>query len=128
MVCRQRVTESVPPEAELLFMPDHNIQTHDQDKPIADPVGRKQVDTLDKNCEEFGLTEFKMNTEDNGIIHVIGPEKGLSLPGMTIVCGDSHTSTHGAVGAVAFGIGTSEVEMVPCFAVYPSAEAEVNAY
>lgn len=94
------------------FMPDHNIQTHDQDKPIADPVGRKQVDTLDKNCEEFGLTEFKMNTEDNGIIHVIGPEKGLSLPGMTIVCGDSHTSTHGAVGAVAFGIGTSEVEMV----------------
>ena len=94
------------------FMPDHNIQTHDQDKPIADPVGRFQVDTLDKNCDEFGLTEFKMNTEDNGIIHVVGPEKALSLPGMTIVCGDSHTSTHGAVGAVAFGIGTSEVEMV----------------
>lgn len=94
------------------FMPDHNVQTHDQDKPIADPVGRKQVDTLDRNCEEFGLTEFKMNTHDNGIIHVIGPEKALSLPGMTIVCGDSHTSTHGAVGAVAFGIGTSEVEMV----------------
>lgn len=93
-------------------MPDHNIPTHDQDKPIADPVGRKQVDTLDKNCEEFGVTEFKMNTKDNGIIHVVGPEKALSLPGMTIVCGDSHTSTHGAVGAVAFGIGTSEVEMV----------------
>ena len=87
-------------------------KTHDQDKPIADPVGRFQVDTLDKNCDEFGLTEFKMNTEDNGIIHVVGPEKALSLPGMTIVCGDSHTSTHGAVGAVAFGIGTSEVEMV----------------
>ena len=67
---------------------------------------------MDKNCEEFGLTEFKMNSKDNGIIHVVGPEKGLSLPGMTIVCGDSHTSTHGAMGAVAFGIGTSEVEMV----------------
>lgn len=93
-------------------MPDHNIPTHDQDKEIEDPVGKKQVDTLDKNCEEFGVTEFKMNTRDNGIIHVVGPEKGLSLPGMTIVCGDSHTSTHGAVGAVAFGIGTSEVEMV----------------
>lgn len=94
------------------FMPDHNVPSHDQDKPIADPVGRRQVDTLDRNCREFGLTEFRMNTPDNGIIHVIGPEKALSLPGMTIVCGDSHTSTHGAVGAVAFGIGTSEVEMV----------------
>jgi 3-isopropylmalate/(R)-2-methylmalate dehydratase large subunit len=93
-------------------MPDHNTPTHDQDKPIEDPIGRKQIETLDRNCEEFGLKEFKMNTKDNGIIHVIGPEKGLSLPGMTIVCGDSHTSTHGAVGAVAFGIGTSEVEMV----------------
>lgn len=93
-------------------MPDHNTQTHDQDKPIVDPVGRHQVETLDKNCDEFGITEFKYNTEDNGIIHVVGPEKGLSLPGMTIVCGDSHTSTHGAMGAVAFGIGTSEVEMV----------------
>ena len=108
---RQRGLKVFRPKQNF-FMPDHNIQTHDLDKPIADPVGRKQVDTLDKNCEEFGLTEFKMNTEDNGIIHVIGPEKGLSLPGMTIVCGDSHTSTHGAVGAVAFGIGTSEVEMV----------------
>ena len=93
-------------------MPDHNIQTHDQDKPVADPVGRKQIETLDKNCKEFGVTEFKMNTPENGIIHVVGPETGLSLPGMTIVCGDSHTSTHGAMGAVAFGIGTSEVEMV----------------
>lgn len=94
------------------FMPDHNVQTHDQDKQVEDPIGRKQIDTLDKNCAEFGLKEFKMNTKDNGIIHVVGPEKGLSLPGMTIVCGDSHTSTHGAVGAIAFGIGTSEVEMV----------------
>ncbi len=93
-------------------MPDHNTQTHDQDKPIADPIGRHQVETLDKNCKDFGIKEFKYNTEDNGIIHVVGPEKGLSLPGMTIVCGDSHTSTHGAMGAVAFGIGTSEVEMV----------------
>lgn len=98
--------------SQIVCMPDHNIPTHDQDRPIEDPIGRKQVDTLDKNCEDFGLREFKMNSKDNGIIHVVGPEKGLSLPGMTIVCGDSHTSTHGAVGAVAFGIGTSEVEMV----------------
>ncbi len=93
-------------------MPDHNTPTHDQDKPIADPVSKKQVDTLAKNAAEFGLEHFGMLSPDNGIIHVVGPEKGLSLPGMTIVCGDSHTSTHGAVGAVAFGIGTSEVEMV----------------
>ncbi len=97
---------------QIFCMPDHNTPTHDQDKPVDDPVSRKQLDTLDKNCEEFGLTEFKMNSKDNGIIHVVGPEKGLSLPGMTIFCGDSHTSTHGAMGAVAFGIGTSEVEMV----------------
>ncbi len=97
---------------QIFCMPDHNVQTHDQDKPIADPVGRKQVEALDRNCADFGLTEFKMNTPDSGIVHVVGPEKGLSLPGMTIVCGDSHTSTHGAVGALAFGIGTSEVEMV----------------
>lgn len=97
---------------QIFCMPDHNVQTHDQDKPIADPVGRRQVEALDRNCADFGLTEFKMNTPDSGIVHVVGPEKGLSLPGMTIVCGDSHTSTHGAVGALAFGIGTSEVEMV----------------
>lgn len=97
---------------QIYCMPDHNTPTHDQDQPIEDPVSRKQIDTLDKNCAEFGLREYKMNTRDNGIIHVVGPEKGLSLPGMTIVCGDSHTSTHGAVGALAFGIGTSEVEMV----------------
>lgn len=96
----------------IFCMPDHNTPTHDQDKPIEDPVGKKQVDALAANAAEFGLAHFGMNTPDNGIIHVVGPEKGLSLPGMTIVCGDSHTSTHGAVGAVAFGIGTSEVEMV----------------
>ncbi len=97
---------------QIFCMPDHNTPTHDQDKEIEDPVSRKQVDTLAKNAKEFGLTHFGMMSKDNGIIHVVGPGKGLSLPGMTIVCGDSHTSTHGAVGAVAFGIGTSEVEMV----------------
>ncbi|MGN0222002.1 MAG: 3-isopropylmalate dehydratase large subunit [Prevotella sp.] len=97
---------------QIFCMPDHNTPTHDQDKPIEDPVSRKQVDTLAKNAAEFGLAHYGMMSKDNGIIHVVGPEKGLSLPGMTIVCGDSHTSTHGAVGAVAFGIGTSEVEMV----------------
>src|SRR5574344_2087465 len=96
---------------QVIAMPDHNTPS-DQQKVINDPIGRKQVETLAKNCAEFGITYFAMGTKDNGIIHVVGPEKGLSLPGMTIVCGDSHTSTHGAVGAVAFGIGTSEVEMV----------------
>ena len=96
----------------IYCMPDHNTPTHDQDKPIEDPVSRTQVDTLKKNADDFGLTHFGMMSPNNGIIHVVGPELGLSLPGMTIVCGDSHTSTHGAVGAVAFGIGTSEVEMV----------------
>ena len=97
---------------QIFCMPDHNTPTHDQDKPIADPVSKKQVDMLAKNAADFGLTHYGMMSKDNGIIHVVGPEKGLSLPGMTIVCGDSHTSTHGAMGAVAFGIGTSEVEMV----------------
>ena len=97
---------------QIFCMPDHNTPTHDQDKPIKDPVSKKQVDTLERNCKEFALNYFGMMSPDNGIIHVVGPEKGLSLPGMTIVCGDSHPSTHGAVGAVAFGIGTSEVEMV----------------
>lgn len=96
----------------IYCMPDHNTPTHDQDKPIEDPVSAKQVSTLAQNAKEFGLTHYAMMSKDNGIIHVVGPEKGLSLPGMTIVCGDSHTSTHGAMGAVAFGIGTSEVEMV----------------
>ena len=97
---------------QIVCMPDHNTPTHDQDKPIEDPVSAKQVSTLAKNAKDFGLKHFGMFSKDNGIIHVVGPEKGLSLPGMTIVCGDSHTSTHGAMGAVAFGIGTSEVEMV----------------
>ncbi len=97
---------------QIYCMPDHNTPTHDQDKPIEDEVGRKQVATLEQNAKEFGLSHFGMNDKRNGIIHVVGPERGLSLPGMTIVCGDSHTSTHGAMGAVAFGIGTSEVEMV----------------
>lgn len=92
--------------------PDHNIPTLNQDKPIADPVSRNQVETLTRNASEFGLTLFGLGHRKNGIIHVIGPENGLTLPGQTIVCGDSHTSTHGAFGAVAFGIGTSEVEMV----------------
>ncbi|MDD7080240.1 MAG: 3-isopropylmalate dehydratase large subunit [Prevotella sp.] len=96
----------------IYCMPDHNTPTHDQDKPIEDPISRKQVDTLTQNAHDFGLSYWGMMHPNNGIIHVVGPEQGLSLPGMTIVCGDSHTSTHGAVGAVAFGIGTSEVEMV----------------
>lgn len=97
---------------QIFCMPDHNTPTHDQDKEIEDPISRKQVDTLARNAKDFGLAHFGMMSKNNGIIHVVGPEKGLSLPGMTIVCGDSHTSTHGAMGAVAFGIGTSEVEMV----------------
>jgi 3-isopropylmalate/(R)-2-methylmalate dehydratase large subunit len=92
--------------------PDHNIPTLNQEAPIADPVSRNQVETLASNAAEFGLTIFGIGHEKNGIIHVMGPENGLTLPGATIVCGDSHTSTHGAVGAIAFGIGTSEVEMV----------------
>ena len=108
---RARGIRCLRPE-KIFCMPDHNTPTHDQDKPIEDPVSRAQVDALAANAAEFGLTHFGMMDPRNGIIHVVGPERGLSLPGMTIVCGDSHTSTHGAVGAVAFGIGTSEVEMV----------------
>ena len=108
---RRRGIRCLRPE-KIYCMPDHNTPTHDQDKPIEDPVSKKQVDTLAANTAEFGLTHFGMMDPRNGIIHVVGPERGLSLPGMTIVCGDSHTSTHGAVGAIAFGIGTSEVEMV----------------
>lgn len=95
----------------IYAMPDHNTPS-DQQQRIDDPVGRKQVETLAANCAQFGITHFAMGTKDNGIIHVVGPEKALSLPGMTIVCGDSHTSTHGAVGALAMGIGTSEVAQV----------------
>ncbi|MDQ7011850.1 MAG: 3-isopropylmalate dehydratase large subunit, partial [Mariprofundaceae bacterium] len=92
--------------------PDHNVPTMDREKGIADPVSRTQVDALDANCEEFGITEFGMHDIRQGIVHVVGPEQGLTLPGMTVVCGDSHTSTHGAFGAIAMGIGTSEVEHV----------------
>lgn len=108
---RARGLKPLRPER-IYCMPDHNTPTHDQDKPIEDPVSKKQVDTLAKNAADFGLTHYGMMDPRNGIIHVVGPERGLTLPGMTIVCGDSHTSTHGAVGSVAFGIGTSEVEMV----------------
>ncbi|MDR2683140.1 MAG: 3-isopropylmalate dehydratase large subunit [Dysgonamonadaceae bacterium] len=108
---RQRGLKVFRPQR-ITCMPDHNIPTKNQERPIQDPVSKKQVDTLDTNAGEFGLQYFPMGHAQNGIIHVVGPETGLSLPGMTMVCGDSHTSTHGALGAVAFGIGTSEVEMV----------------
>src|SRR6187401_3773030 len=91
---------------------DHNVPTIDWDKPIADPVSRTQVETLRRNAEEFGVRLHPLGDLDQGIVHIIGPQLGLTQPGMTIVCGDSHTSTHGAFGAIAFGIGTSEVEMV----------------
>ena len=91
---------------------DHNVPTVDIDQPIADPVSRTQIQTLRSNCDEFGVRLYPMGDPGQGIVHVIGPEKGLTLPGMTVVCGDSHTSTHGAFGALAFGIGTSEVEHV----------------
>lgn len=99
----------------ILAVPDHNVPTTDRSSGvagIADPVSRLQVQTLDENCQTFGITEFKMNDHRQGIVHVIGPEQGATLPGMTVVCGDSHTSTHGAFGALAHGIGTSEVEHV----------------
>ena len=95
-----------------LAVPDHNVPTTDRSKGIADPVSRIQVETLDQNCTDFGITEFNMMDKRQGIVHVIGPEQGATLPGMTVVCGDSHTSTHGAFAALAFGIGTSEVEHV----------------
>ncbi len=95
-----------------IAVPDHNIPTQNREKGITDPVSKLQVDTLDKNCESYNIREFKMNNSNQGIVHVVGPEQGLTLPGMTIVCGDSHTSTHGALGSLAFGIGTSEVEHV----------------
>ena len=96
----------------ILAVPDHNVPTTDRSQGIADPISRLQVETLDNNCAEFGVTEFKMNDLRQGIVHVIGPEQGATLPGMTVVCGDSHTSTHGAFAALAHGIGTSEVEHV----------------
>jgi 3-isopropylmalate/(R)-2-methylmalate dehydratase large subunit len=95
-----------------LAVSDHNVPTTDRSEGIADPISKLQVDTLDQNCASFGITQFKMSDVRQGIVHVIGPEQGATLPGMTVVCGDSHTSTHGAFGALAFGIGTSEVEHV----------------
>lgn len=96
----------------ILAVADHNVPTTDRSQGIHDPISRLQVDTLDQNCDELGITEFKMQDLRQGIVHVIGPEQGATLPGMTVVCGDSHTSTHGAFGCLAFGIGTSEVEHV----------------
>lgn len=96
----------------ILAVADHNVPTTDRSDGIQDPISRLQVDTLDQNCDELGITQFKMNDLRQGIVHVIGPEQGATLPGMTVVCGDSHTSTHGAFGCLAFGIGTSEVEHV----------------
>ncbi|MDE6740843.1 MAG: 3-isopropylmalate dehydratase large subunit [Muribaculaceae bacterium] len=99
-------------KSRVFCAPDHNIPTEHQDRPISDPVSRHQVETLRRNANEFGLRLFDIRDPHNGIIHVIGPESGLTLPGQTLLCGDSHTSTHGALGCIAFGIGTSEVEMV----------------
>jgi 3-isopropylmalate/(R)-2-methylmalate dehydratase large subunit len=96
----------------ILAVPDHNVPTTERSAGISDPVSRLQVETLDRNCTDFGITEFSMHDRRQGIVHVIGPEQGATLPGMTVVCGDSHTSTHGAFGALAFGIGTSDVEHV----------------
>ena len=96
----------------ILAVPDHNVPTTERAAGITDPISRLQVETLDRNCSDYGITEFSMHDPRQGIVHIIGPEQGATLPGMTVVCGDSHTSTHGAFGALAFGIGTSEVEHV----------------
>ena len=108
---RLAVRRVLHPEA-TFAVPDHNIPTENQDQPISDPISALQVETLRQNCREFGITLFDLGDERSGIVHVMGPEQGLTLPGSTIVCGDSHTATHGAFGALAFGIGTSEVEHV----------------
>ena len=104
--------------------PDHNVPTTDRSLPIADPISRKQVDTLRTNCQEFGVRLYDLDSINQGIVHVIGPELGLTQPGMTIVCGDSHTATHGAFGALAFGIGTSEVEHVLATQTLPQAKPQ----
>src|SRR5579871_253355 len=108
---------------------DHSIPTTDRSLPIVDPIAANQVAQLEKNCREFGIRNFGVHSEHQGIVHVIGPELGLTQPGMTVVCGDSHTATHGAVGALAFGIGTSEVENVlatQCLLQRPSKTFRVN--
>ncbi len=115
--------------AAAVAVADHNVPTTNRAGGIADPISRLQVETLDQNCADFGIVEFKMNDVRQGIVHVIGPEEGLTLPGMTVVCGDSHTSTHGAFGALAFGIGTSEVEHVlatQCLVTKKSRAMRVN--
>jgi 3-isopropylmalate/(R)-2-methylmalate dehydratase large subunit len=102
---------------------DHNVPTWSRSIPITDPIARAQIEALEKNCQEFNIHLFGLQNPQQGIVHVIGPELGLTLPGMTLVCGDSHTSTHGAFGALAFGIGSSEVEHVlatQCFRLTPS--------
>ena len=112
-----------------IAVPDHNVPTTDRDKPIADLVSAKQVETLQENCKATGVPLFDMNDIRQGIVHIIGPEQGLTLPGMVIVCGDSHTATHGAFGALAFGIGTSEVEHVlatQCLLQMPAKTMEVR--
>src|SRR5262245_30792889 len=106
---------------------DHNIPTLDVDRPIANPVSRTQVETLRRNCEEFGVRLHPLGDLDQGIVHVVGPQLGLTQPGMTIVCGDSHTSTHGAFGALAFGFGTSEVEHVLATQTLPQARPKTMA-
>ena len=112
----------------ILAVADHNVPTTNRTNGIGDPVSRLQVETLDRNCEELGITEFKMNDLRQGIVHVIGPEQGATLPGMTVVCGDSHTSTHGAFACLAFGIGTSEVEHVlatQCLSIKKALEMQI---
>ena len=112
----------------ILAVADHNVPTTERANGISDPLSRLQVDTLDQNCEELGITEFKMNDLRQGIVHVIGPEQGATLPGMTVVCGDSHTSTHGAFACLAFGIGTSEVEHVlatQCLSIKKAKEMQI---
>ena len=99
---------------------DHSTPTTPRDLPIIDPIARAQVEQFEKNCTEFGIPHFGFQSERQGIVHVIGPENGVTQPGMTVVCGDSHTATHGAFGALAFGIGTSEVEMVLATSACPS--------
>jgi 3-isopropylmalate/(R)-2-methylmalate dehydratase large subunit len=106
---------------------DHNVPTYDVDKPIADPVSRTQVETLRRNADEFGIRIHTLGDKDQGIVHVIGPQLGLTQPGLTVVCGDSHTSTHGAFGAIAFGIGTSEVEHVLATQTLPQAKPKTMA-
>jgi 3-isopropylmalate/(R)-2-methylmalate dehydratase large subunit len=106
---------------------DHNVPTDPLSTPVADPISRRQLEALDENCREFGITVFPRGHENQGIVHVIGPELGVTQPGMTIVCGDSHTSTHGALGSLAFGIGTSEVEHVLATQTLPQQKAKTMA-